>query len=130
MALCFANQAVVWLRQLLYELEFHDCIRRPTIVYGDNRQANTMCDEDIVTVGNQYTYLPYHFNKEVVEMGFCEIRYVKTAYNLADLFTKPVDASKIRELMMQLVGYQAVDYDKVDQSCLTTKSGQLTGKSK
>ena len=109
------NQAVVWLRQLLFELGFNDLIKEPTVVYGDNKQANTLCVEQIITSGNQYIYLPYHWNKEVVEMGYVQIRDCRTALNIADLFTKPVPAQKIRDLMGQLLGYVPVDYAEIDR---------------
>ena len=120
MALCHCNQAVVWLRQLLFELGFTDLLERPTVVYGDNKQANTLCVEDIVTSGNQYIYLPYHFNKEVCEQGFVEVRDVRTALNVADLFTKPVPQNKIRDLLAQLLGYKPIDFVDVNRGFVKT----------
>jgi len=115
MALCMCNQAVVWLRQLLQELGFNELVREPTVVYGDNNQANNLCYEDIVTTGNQYIYLPYHWNKEVVELGYVEVRDIKTSLNLADLFTKPVGAQKIRDLASPMLGYIPVNFALCDE---------------
>ena len=50
----------------------------------------------MITSGNQYIYLPYHFNKEVQEMGFSEVAYVPTLKNISDLFTEAVDSGTIR----------------------------------
>ena len=115
MALCHCNQSVVWLRQLLLELDCGDLIMTPTVVYGDNKQANNLVDEDIVTSGNQYIYLPYHYNKEVSEQGFVSIRDIRTAFNVADLFTKPVTRDKIQALAGQLLGYQPIPYDDINK---------------
>ncbi|MBL6911007.1 MAG: Ty1/Copia family ribonuclease HI [Pirellulales bacterium] len=120
MALCMCNQAVVWLRQLLLELGEDELLNEPTIVYGDNRSANTLCVEDIVTAGNMYILLPYHWNKEVVQHGYVQIRDCKTAYNIADLFTKPVPAQKIRELLAKLCGYAPVDFAEIDKGFFTS----------
>ena len=67
----------------MQELGFDELVEKPTVVYGDNNQANTLCYEDIVTTGNQYIYLPYHWNKEVVELGYVEVRNIRTSLNLA-----------------------------------------------
>ena len=68
------------------------------MVYGDNRQNNNLCKEDIITLGNQYIYLPYHYNKEVTENGWAVVHDVRTSLNIADLFTKPVPRDKIQAL--------------------------------
>lgn len=114
MALCECNKAVVWLRQLLEELEMHDMIAVPTRVYGDNKQANSLCKEDFVSTGNQYIYLSYHFNKEVVELGFVDVRFVRTKSNFADVFTKPVSKGVSDQLFMKLLGYEKFDYSSLD----------------
>ena len=62
-------------------------------------------------------YLPYHYNKEVYEQGWVTIRNIRTALNLADLFTKPVTRDKIQTLAGQLLGYQPIPYDKIDKGC-------------
>ena len=115
MALCHCNQSVVWLRQLLSELGFQDLVDKPTVVYGDNAQANTLCQEDIVTSGNMYIYLPYHWNKEAVELGFVQIQDIRTALNVADLFTKPLPVQKIRILASQMLGYVPINYAECDR---------------
>ena len=104
---------MVWLRQLLRELGCDDLIAEPTLVFGDNKQANTLVREAIVTSGNQYIYLPYHFNKEAQALGYVDVLSVKTALNVADLFTKPAPAAKIRDLMGQMLGYTPIDYAEV-----------------
>lgn len=115
MALCACNQAVVWLRQLLYELDFHELIGEPTLVYGDNRQANELCKEDLITSGTQYIYLPYHFNKEVQGLGYVDVQDIRTGVNIADLMTKPVPAAKIRDLCGMMLGCEWVDYAVVER---------------
>ena len=69
MAINGANRDIIWIRQLLYELKLYDMVDEPTILYGDNECANKLGKEDIITPGNKYIYLSYHFNKEVQEMA-------------------------------------------------------------
>ena len=52
-------------------------------------------------------------------MGFTDIRFKSTKYNLADLFTKPVNATTIRTLAGKMCGYDN-DFD-VDQDTIAEK---------
>ena len=122
MGLAQCNQAVVWIRQLLQELGFNELVDKPTRVYGDNKAANGLCSEPLISSGNQYIYLPYHFNKEVVELGFVEVCDVRTKMNIADLFTKPVGADKMREMNDQMLGYKFIPYEIVDQGYNASKN--------
>ena len=52
MALHHAIKMIVWVRQIMEEIGLADFISRPTRVFADNKQANNLCKEDIVTAGN------------------------------------------------------------------------------
>ena len=104
MAMAFTHQSIVWMRQLLDEMGLSFINEKPAILLADNKPANILSKEDIITSGNQYIYLPYHFNKEVQEMGFSEVAYVPTLKNISDLFTKAVDSGTIRRLVPALKG--------------------------
>ena len=90
------------MRQFLDEMGLSFINEKPAILLADNKPANTLSKEDIITSGNQYIYLPYHFNKEVQEMGFSEVAYVPTLKNVSDLFAKAVDSGTIRRLVPSL----------------------------
>ena len=49
--------------------------------------------------------MPYHYNKEVQELGFSEVQFVKSSENLADLLTKAPDTKVFLELKGPLTGY-------------------------
>ena len=105
MAMHFAHQALVWFRQLMSELELTALLEVPTIMLADNKPANILSQEDIVSMGNQYIYLPYHYNKEVQEEGFSEVRWVHSPNNISDLMTKCGGSKEYSTLMMPLMGY-------------------------
>ena len=105
MAMHFAHQALVWMRQLFQEMGLEDLLSRPTVMLADNKAANQLSREDIVTCGNQYLYLPYHYNKEVQEEGYSNVQFVKSNENLADLLTKAPDTKTFMELKGALTGY-------------------------
>ena len=105
MAINGANRDIIWIRQLLYELKLYDMVDEPTILYGDNECANKLCKEDIITPGNKYIYLSYHFNKEVQENGNVDVRSKRTAFQLADVFTKPINSMTVKGIVGKIKGY-------------------------
>ena len=105
MALHHCNKQMVWVRQLLEEIGLGGALSSPTIVYADNRQANTIAMEDIVTAGNMYFRTTYHYNKEMVRDGYVKVEYIHTASNLADACTKALGSVKIGEFEPKLHGY-------------------------
>jgi hypothetical protein len=104
MAMHFAHQGLVWFRQLLGELGLDDLLDRPTVMFADNKPANTLSQEDIVSMGNQYMYLPYHYNKEVQEEGFSKVCWVASPDNISDLMTKCGGSKEFSTLLKPLMG--------------------------
>jgi len=106
MALTFATKRVIWLRQLIVELGIcPEVAGSPTLLLGDNTQANRLCKEHFISTGNQYIYLPYHFNKEAEELGHIAVHWLHTKFNVSDLFTKPVPRQVLEALIGGLTGY-------------------------
>lgn len=114
MAAHWANRHTAWLRDLLGEMGLSEVVVAPTITYGDNRAANLLCEEDIITCGNQFMQVPYHYNKEAVQAGIVEMKYISTADNIADLFTKSVSRQVLEHLLPVLLGHRAATW-KLDQ---------------
>ena len=105
MAMAFAHQAMVWMRQLFQEMDLIHLIEHSTLMFGDNKPANILATEDVVTSGNQYVYLPYHYNKEVQELGLSIVHYVRTKDNISDLLTKAVKVAEFKALVNALTGH-------------------------
>ena len=106
MALYHCSNNLIAFRQLLSELQYHDITSRPTMLYGDDKSANKLVEEDLVSSGNQYIYLTYHALKESFHMKILEIHMKRSKLNLADLFTKNVDSGTTRNLLDPLCGYK------------------------
>ncbi len=105
MAMYYAHQQLVWIRQLLTEMGFGSMLTKPTVMFADNNAANTLSREDVVTHGNQYVALSYHFNKEVQEQALSTVHYIKTDDNISDLVSKCVDIAVRKRLQGALSGY-------------------------
>ena len=112
MALTAATKSIIWLRQFLQEAELGEYVSEPTLVYGDNVQANKLCREHFVTTGNQYIYLPYHFSREAYQIGMIDVKWVKSKHNLADAMTKPLSSQQLngeQGMLKYLLGYAHLD---------------------
>ena len=105
MALSHATKAVVFIRQLLCEMGLGHLVKEATPVLGDNDCTTTLSREDMVTPGNKFFLIDYHFCKEQLELGQISTRRVDTKDNLSDLFTKAVSREDIRRLRDGLTGY-------------------------
>ena len=74
-------------------------------MFGDSKLANILTTEDVVSSGNQYAYLPYHYNKEVQELGLSIVHYVRTKDNISDWMTKAVKVAEFKTLVNALTGH-------------------------
>jgi hypothetical protein len=116
MAMAALIKAIIWMRQLLIECGFGDCVREATTLFGDNVAANNLSHEHFVTTGNQYIYIPYHFNREATKMGYVDVQWVKSAMNLADAFTKALSNQQLNNekegVLKYITGYADVNQFK------------------
>ena len=81
-------------------------IDEPTTIFGDNDAANNLVKEDMVSAGNKYFFLSYHWVKGLYEQGDIDVKPKRTNLNIADLFTKPVGSTVVRNLVGKLLGYR------------------------
>ena len=88
-------------------MEIDEIGQEPTVTYADNRAANLLCEEDIITCGNQFMQVPYHYNKEAVKMGIAIMRYIQSTDNLADILTKAVSKQVLERLLPAMIGQRA-----------------------
>ena len=105
MGMFYANQHLSWIRNLMTEMGLGYVIEKPTVLFADNAAANKLSKEDIVTHGNQYVGLSYHYNKEIQENLIGHVEYVSTEDNISDLMTKVTDLAVRRKLQGPLSGY-------------------------
>ena len=106
MALHFCIKQIVWLRQLMEEIGLGAYVSQPTMVYADNRQANNLCREEVVTAGNMYFRTGYHYNKEAVRDKYVSVHYCPTDINIIDAGTKALGPIKIEGFEPQLHGFK------------------------
>ena len=69
-------------------------VTKPTYIYEDNMGVILNATNPGSTLNKKHVALAYHFVREHVANGVCEIRKVHTSDNFADLFTKALVSSE------------------------------------
>nr|GEU36345.1 copia protein [Tanacetum cinerariifolium] len=90
---------VLWMRTQLMNYGFH-FNKIPT--YCDSKSAIAISCNPVQHSRTKHIVVRYHFIKERVEKGTIELYFVKTDYQLADLFTKALPADRFNYLVRLL----------------------------
>ena len=96
-------QLALSVRQVLYsqpiftDINFND-IEKVSVVYGDNLPPMNLIGNDSAKSRTNHIDIRLKFCGEVITAKKLKIKYVRTADNLADIFTKPLPAPRFREL--------------------------------
>jgi hypothetical protein len=96
-----AIQEVLWLRGLMEELGLHTLTG--STVYGDNQSTIAVSENGVKGERTKHVDVKYHFVTEAVERGVITLRWVPTAQQQADIFTKALAAPIFRQLRQQLM---------------------------
>ncbi|GKC70631.1 integrase, catalytic region, zinc finger, CCHC-type containing protein [Tanacetum coccineum] len=71
-------------------------------LYCDIKSAIAVCCNDVQHSRAKHIDVRYHFIKEQVENGIVELYFVRTEYQLADIFTKPLPRERFNFLIEKL----------------------------
>ncbi|GJT24149.1 hypothetical protein Tco_0894086 [Tanacetum coccineum] len=71
-------------------------------LYCDNKSAISLCCNNVQHSRAKHIDIRYHFIKEQVENGIVELYFVRTEYQLADIFTKPLPRERFNFLIDKL----------------------------
>ncbi|GJX23896.1 hypothetical protein Tco_0228341 [Tanacetum coccineum] len=71
-------------------------------LYCDNKSAIALCCNNVQHSLAKHIDIRYHFIKEQVENGIVELYFVRTEYQLADIFTKPLPRERFNFLIDKL----------------------------
>ncbi|GJX68007.1 retrovirus-related pol polyprotein from transposon TNT 1-94 [Tanacetum coccineum] len=72
-------------------------------LYCDNKSAIALCCNNVQHSRAKHIDIRYHFIKEQVENGIVELYFVRTEYQVADIFTKPLPRERFNFLIEKLV---------------------------
>ncbi|GJR70885.1 hypothetical protein Tco_0016950 [Tanacetum coccineum] len=90
---------ILWIRSQLTDYGFQF---NKIPLYCDNKSAIALCCNNVQHSRAKHIDVHYHFIKEQVENGIVELYFVRTEYQLADIFTKPLSRERFNFLIKKL----------------------------
>ena len=107
MALCEAVKEglhVIYLLRNMFSIKF------PVPIYIDNKAAACIAKNDVNNKRTKHIDVRYHFLREHVQNGTFILKYVPSADNFADLFTKCLNGPVFKNLSQSLLKPLIRDY--------------------
>ncbi|GJW79849.1 hypothetical protein Tco_0143824 [Tanacetum coccineum] len=93
------RKSILWMRTQFTDYDFFfDKIP----IYCDSKSAIAISYNPVQHSRTKHVVLRYHFIKEHVEKGTSELYFVKTDYQLADIFTKALPVDRFNFLVCRL----------------------------
>nr|GEV56111.1 retrovirus-related Pol polyprotein from transposon TNT 1-94 [Tanacetum cinerariifolium] len=102
---------VLWMRTQLTDYGFHF---NKIPIYCDSKSAIAIFCNPVQHSRTKHIAVRYHFIKEHMENGTIELYFVKTDYQLADLFTKALSADRFNYLVRHL-GMRSLSPQELDR---------------
>jgi hypothetical protein len=96
-----ALQEVLWLRDLLTELGLH--VQMGSLLHGDNQSTIAVSKNGVKADRTKHVDVKYHFVTQTVQEGKVQLRWIPTAEQQADIFTKALAAPVFERLRQQLM---------------------------
>ncbi|KAJ9546608.1 hypothetical protein OSB04_019151 [Centaurea solstitialis] len=90
---------VLWLRN---QLQDYDIQLSKIPIYCENTSAIAIANNPVLHSKTKHIEVRYHFIRDHVMNGDIELHFVPTEYQLADLFTKPLDVTRFNMLISEL----------------------------
>ncbi|GJV20024.1 retrovirus-related pol polyprotein from transposon TNT 1-94, partial [Tanacetum coccineum] len=98
-ALSASCAQVMWMRTQLKDYAFN---YKKIPLYCDAQSAIAISCNPVQHSRTKHIHTQYHFIKEQVENGNIELYFVKTEYQLADMFTKALPVDRFQYLVRQI----------------------------
>ena len=90
---------LLWMRQTLKD---YGVICDKVPLWCDNESAIKISLNPVQHFKTKHIEIRYHFIRDHIRRGEIELNYVNTHDNLVDIFTKPLDEARFRELRHEL----------------------------
>ncbi|GKB18681.1 retrovirus-related pol polyprotein from transposon TNT 1-94 [Tanacetum coccineum] len=90
---------ILWMRSQLTDYGFQF---NKIPLYCDNKNAIALCCNNVQHSRAKHIDIRYHFIKEQVENGIVKLYFVRTEYQMADIFTKPLPRERFNFLIDKL----------------------------
>ncbi|GJU57904.1 hypothetical protein Tco_1235670, partial [Tanacetum coccineum] len=120
---CCAN--ILWMKS---QLTNYDIIYEKLPIFCDNTSAIAILNNPVLHSRTKHIDIRYHFIRDHILKGDIELHFILTQYQLADIFTKPLDELTFKRLIVEL-GYNGEIEAKgtLKKSCLPPRWRLLMG---
>ncbi|GKC41897.1 retrovirus-related pol polyprotein from transposon TNT 1-94 [Tanacetum coccineum] len=112
---CCAN--ILWMKSQLTD---YDIIYEKVPIFCDNTSAIAISNNPVLHSRTKHIDIRYHFIRDHILKGDIELHFIPTQYQLADIFTKPLDEPTFKRLIVEL-GMLNID-SKPEASALTEEN--------
>ncbi|GKA50391.1 hypothetical protein Tco_0743464 [Tanacetum coccineum] len=94
---CCAN--ILWMKSQLTD---YDIIYEKVPIFCDNTSAIAISNNLVLHSRTKHIDIKYHFIRDHILKGDIELHFIPTQYQLADIFTKPLDEPTFKRLIVKL----------------------------
>ncbi|GJV26483.1 retrovirus-related pol polyprotein from transposon TNT 1-94 [Tanacetum coccineum] len=94
---CCTN--ILWMKS---QLTNYDIIYEKVPIFCDNTSAIAILNNPVLQSRTKHIDIRYHFIRDHVLKGDIELHFISTQYQLADIFTKPLDEPTFKRLIVEL----------------------------
>ncbi|GKC08167.1 retrovirus-related pol polyprotein from transposon TNT 1-94 [Tanacetum coccineum] len=98
--------SILWMKS---QLSDYDIYYNMVPIFCDNTSAIAISNNPVLHSSTKYIDIRYHFIRDHILKGDIELHFIPTKYQLADIFTKPLDEPTFTRLKAEL-GMLNIDY--------------------
>ncbi|GJX63801.1 hypothetical protein Tco_0296701 [Tanacetum coccineum] len=96
-ARCCAN--IIWMKSQLID---YDIIYEKVPIFCGNTSAIAILNNPVLHSRTKHIDIRYHFIRDHILKGDIELHFIPTQYQLADIFTNPLDEPTFKRLIIEL----------------------------
>nr|GEY98684.1 retrovirus-related Pol polyprotein from transposon TNT 1-94 [Tanacetum cinerariifolium] len=93
---CCAN--ILWMKSQLTD---YDIIYKKVSIFCDNTSVIAISNNPVMHSRTKHIDIKYHFVRDHVLKGDIKLHFIPTQYQLADIFTKPLEESTFKRLIVE-----------------------------
>ncbi|GKA44697.1 hypothetical protein Tco_0737493 [Tanacetum coccineum] len=94
---CCAN--ILWMKSQLTD---YDIMYENVLIFCDNTSSIAISNNPVLHSRTKHIDIKYHFIRDHILKGDIELHFIPTQYQLADIFTKPLDEPTFKRLIVEL----------------------------
>ncbi|GJY12427.1 hypothetical protein Tco_0381736 [Tanacetum coccineum] len=91
--------SILWMKSQLSDCDIH---YKMVPIFCDNTSAIAISNNPVLHSRTKHIDIRYHFNRDHILKGDIELHIIPTEYQLADIFTKPLDEPTFTKLKVEL----------------------------